>query len=104
MEREEALKLIKGGYDHRLYQVFGLKQEEFEGRAQRGIDSALFKRWVLNEDADVRRSERELSNRDWDALKQISSQLKDRTSIAVFTAVAGSFLLEGRSPPLARGN
>ena len=102
MTKEEASDLIKGEHDPVLYEMFDVTQEEFDERAQRGIDSALFKRWIFGEWADVRLGERELSSQQTMNLKIVSEPVRHRNGIMAFTAVAGSYLLDNQVPPCIR--
>ena len=102
MEKKEISELVQGEHDPALYQMFGIDREEFDERAQRGIDSALFRRWIFGEWADVQAGERELSNRQSSNLKKICDRIKYRNGIMAFAAVGGSYLLDNQVPPCIR--
>ena len=76
MTREEITEFVQGDHDPALYQMFRIDQEEFDKRAQRGIDSALFRRWILSEWAGVGPGEKELSSQQTMNLKEVSRQSK----------------------------
>lgn len=102
MNREEAAEFLRGDYNPDLYQMFGIDREEFDQRAQRGIDSALFRRWILSEWAGVGPGERELSSQQTMNLKVVSNPIQGMKEIMAFTAVAGSYLMDNQVPPCIR--
>ena len=102
MTREEATELVQGDHNPALYQMFHIDQEEFDKRAHRGIDSALFRRWILSEWAGEGPGEKELSSQQTMELKEVSRPIKDMKGIMAFTAVAGSYLLDNQVPPCIR--
>ena len=95
----EEERYVFGDYDPALPAMFHIDENEFDQRAQRGVGSALFRRWILSEWVDERPGELGLSNRRTSRLKEISRPIKD---IVVFTAVAGSYMLDGRVPPFIK--
>ena len=99
MSEDNTLNFIDGPHDPSLLKLFGLDWDEFRERAERGRESALFRRWILNEWAGVQPGELELSNRRQSALHDVMRPINYRNGIAAFAALAGSYLLEGTVPP-----
>ena len=55
--------------------------------------------WIQGEWADTQPGEMDLSNRRESQLKEIRQSIEDIGALKMFTAVAGSYLLENQTPP-----
>ena len=99
MTKEKALEYVFDDHDPELYRMFGIDKDEFDQRAQRGIESALFRQMILNEWAACAPGEMELSNRRHSRLKEVSETIRYMKGVAAFFSVSGSYLLENKVPP-----
>ena len=96
---------LQGNHVTKLCEMFGIEKEEFNKRAQLGTESALFKRWILGKEADTRPNEKELFYPQIKKLKEVGDPVYRASGNAgfnVFTAIAGSYLLDNQVPPCIR--
>ena len=96
---------LQGNYVTKLCEMFGIEKEELNERAQRGTESALFKRWILGKEANTGPNERELSSQQTKKLKEVGDPVyraSGEAAYRVFTAVAGSYFLDNQVPPCIR--
>ena len=99
MSNGEAQGCVHGNRHPEVYGLFGIGREEFIERAARGVDSALYRRLIEGEWAATRDGEKELSNRRTSAFNEVHRSVKCPMWQAATIAVAGSYLLENKTPP-----
>ena len=96
---------LHGNHVTKLCEMFGIEKEEFNERAQRGTESALFKRWILGEATDTDPNEKELRGQEGKMLKEVGETIYRASrspGFTAFTAIAGSYLLDNQVPPCIR--
>lgn len=96
---------LQGNYVTKLCEMFSIEKEELNERAQRGTKSTLFKRWIQGKATDAAPSEKELHRREEKVLKKVGDPVFSASGEAayrVFTAIAGSYLLDNQVPPCIR--